>query len=125
VAPGEGDPSEYVEIEVNPLGAIFDARVTNPHGRRDSMRVDATWNAVGLVAAVSRRSQGTWTAQLEIPWSDLCLKLRSRWRSTFQDRAPRDGEHELSCYRRRSSTSDFHKPAVSRRLVLDGLDDRA
>ena len=38
VAPGEGDPSDYLEIEVNPLGAIFDARVTNPHG---TARLDA------------------------------------------------------------------------------------
>ena len=66
VAPGEPDPTEYVEIEVNPLGAIFDAHVTNPHGRRDSMRVDARWNAAGLVAAVSRPSPGKWLADIEI-----------------------------------------------------------
>lgn len=128
VAPGEGDPADYVEIEVNPLGAIFDARVTNPHGRRDSMRVDATWNAVGLVVAVSRPSPGRWAAQLEVPWSDLCAEAPPRvWRANFfRIERPRDGEHEFSCW---SPTlvdpPDFHKPRCFGRLVLDGLDDRA
>jgi hypothetical protein len=127
VAPGEGDPSDYVEIEVNPLGAIFDARVSNPHGRRDSMRVDATWNAVGLVATVSRPSPGTWTVHLEIPWSDLCAGTPPRvWRANFfRIERPRDGEHEFSCW---SPTlvdpPDFHKPRSFGRLVLDGVGGR-
>jgi hypothetical protein len=127
LAPGERDPSDYVEIEVNPLGAIFDARVTNPHGRRDSMRVDATWNAVGLVAAVSRPSPGMWTAQLEIPWSDLCSGAPPGvWRANFfRIERPRDGGHEFSCW---SPTlvdpPDFHKPSFFGRLVLDGVGGR-
>jgi cellulose/xylan binding protein with CBM9 domain len=128
VAPGPSDPSDYVEIEVNPLGAIFDARVMNPKGTRGAMRVDATWNAVGLVAAVSRRSPGTWTAQLEIPWSDLCDGVPPRiWRANFfRIERPRDGEHEFSCW---SPTlvdpPDFHKPLRFGRLILDGVTERA
>jgi hypothetical protein len=127
VAPGEGDPTEYVEIEVNPLGAIFDARVTNPEGRRDSMRVDAAWNAAGLVAVVARPSPGTWTAELEIPWIDLCGGALPRvWRANFfRIERPRDGDHEFSCWSPTlADPPDFHKPAFFGRLVLGGPRER-
>jgi hypothetical protein len=126
-APGEGDPSDYVEIEVNPLGAIFDARVTNPYGTRDAMRVDAAWDAGGLIVAVSRPSPGRWTAQLEIPWSDLCDGVPPRvWRANFfRIERPRDGVPEFSCW---SPTlvdpPDFHKPRCFGRLVLGGHEGR-
>jgi len=127
VAPGEDDPSEYFEIEVNPLGAIFDARVTNPQGWRDSMRVDATWNAAGLVAAVSRPSPESWRAEIVIPWNDLCEGTPPRvWRANFfRIERPRDGDPEFSCW---SPTfvdpPDFHKPASFGRLVLHGSEGR-
>ena len=123
VAPGEGDPSEYFEIEVNPIGAIFDARVSNPHGRRDSMRVDSAWNAEGLVAVVSRPSPGSWRADIAIPWSALCEGTPPLvWRANFfRIERPRDGEPEFSCW---SPTfvdpPDFHKPASFGRLELRG-----
>ena len=128
VAPGEDDPSAYVEIEVNPLGAIFDARVTNPDGHRASMRVDASWNAAGLIAVVLRPSPGTWAAQLEIPWSDLCDGTPPRaWRANFcRIERPRDGEHEFSCWSPTlADPPDFHKPRFFGRLVLDDPKGRA
>jgi len=127
MAPGEGDPAEYVEIEVNPLGAVFDARVSNPRGRRDSMRVDARWNAAGLVAAVDRPSPGAWRAQIVIPWVDVCPGPPPPvWRANFfRIERPRGGVHEFSCW---SPTlvdpPDFHKPAFFGRLVLDGFGGR-
>ena len=127
VAPGEDDPSDYVEIEVNPLGAIFDARVTNPQGRRDSMRVDTTWNAAGLVAAVFRPSPGSWRAEIVIPWRDLCDGTPPRvWRANFfRIERPRDGDPEFSCWSPTlTNPPDFHKPAFFGRLVLDGLGGR-
>jgi len=124
VAPGEADPTDYVEIEVNPLGAVFDARVANPHGRRGSMRVDATWNAAGLAAVVSRSSPGIWSVQLEIPWGDLCGGFPPRvWRANFfRIERPRDGDHEFSSWSPTfADPPDFHKPARFGRLVLDGM----
>jgi hypothetical protein len=127
VSPGEGDPSDYLEIEVNPLGAIFDARVANPDGKRDSMRVDAAWNAGGLTVAVARPSPAAWTAALEIPWSGLCDGAPPRvWRANFfRIERPRDGEPEFSCW---SPTlvdpPDFHKPRCFGRLVLGGREER-
>jgi len=123
VAPGDDDPSHYVEIEVNPLGAIFDARVTNPQGRRDSMRVDANWNAAGLVAEVNRPSPGAWRAELRIPWTQLCEGPPPRiWRANFfRVERPRDGADEFSCWSPTlTDPPDFHKPAAFGRLVLGG-----
>jgi hypothetical protein len=126
VAPGEADPSEYVEIEVNPLGAIFDARVTNPHGRRDSMRVDSAWNALGLVAVVLRPSPQTWSVQLEIPWSDICRGAAACLAGElFRIERPRDGDDEFSSWSPTlADPPDFHKPARFGRLILDGLSGR-
>ena len=42
----------YYEIEVNPLGALFDARVESPGLSRASMRVDPAWDCPGLEARV-------------------------------------------------------------------------
>lgn len=123
IAPGEDDPSDYVEIEVNPLGAIFDARVTNPEGRRDSMRVDSAWNAAGLTAAVLRPSPQAWRVEIVVPWSDLCDGTPPRvWRANFfRIERPRDGDPEWSCWSPTfEDPPDFHKPASFGRLVLDG-----
>lgn len=123
LAPGDGDPQGYVEIEVNPIGAIFDARVTNPDGRRDTMRVDAAWNAAGLVASVTRPSPQSWRTELVVPWTDLCTGPPPRvWRANFfRIERPRDGDPEFSCW---SPTlvdpPDFHKPASFGRLLLGG-----
>jgi hypothetical protein len=122
VAPGEDDPTDYVEIEVNPLGAIFDARVSNPHGRRDSMRVDAGWNAAGLTAGVKRPASDTWRAELVIPWRDLCDGAPPRiWRANlFRIERPRDGKDEYSCWSPTfADPPDFHRPAAFGRLVLE------
>src|SRR5512143_2642927 len=60
LAPGADVPSSYFELEVNPIGAIFDARVTNRDGRRDTMRVDPAWDPQGLLARVTRPSATSW-----------------------------------------------------------------
>jgi hypothetical protein len=59
-------PSLYYEIEVNPLGALFDARVESPELSRRSMRVDPAWDCPGLEARVTRRPD-RWSALLRIP----------------------------------------------------------
>jgi hypothetical protein len=124
VAPGEDDPTEYAEIEVNPLAAVFDARVVNPLGLRESMRVDASWNAAGLVATVERPSPGAWRAELVIPWGDLDPRpLQRVWRANFfRIERPRDGDPEFSCWSPTfADPPDFHKPSRFGRLVLDGV----
>ncbi len=124
VAPGEEDPAEYVEIEVNALGTILDARVASPDGRRESMRVDRSWNAAGLVVEVDRPSPDSWRVEVVIPWRELHDGATPRiWRANFFriDR-PRDGDHEFSCWSPTfADPPDFHKPACFGRLILDGV----
>ncbi len=59
-------PHLYYELEVNPLGALFDARVESPELCRRSMQVDAAWEWDGLQARVTRRAR-RWSATLRIP----------------------------------------------------------
>lgn len=125
IAPGPDDPAEYVEIEVNPLGTVFDARVVNPDGRRATMTVDPAWDAAGLAVAVSRPTPARWRVSLAVPWAALCAGEPPRvWRANaFRIERPRDGEAEFSSW---SPTfvrpADFHKPACFGRLLLDSAE---
>ena len=123
IAPGVSDPDAYVEIEVNPLGTVFDARVANPDGRRDTMRVDASWNASGLDVVVSRPKTAAWRVDVVVPWSDLCIGPPPRLGRANYGRIerPRDAVPEFSCWSpTKVSPPDFHKPACFGRLILDG-----
>lgn len=121
LAPGPDTPSDYVEIEVNPLGAVFDARVANPDGSRGTMRVDTSWDAGGLVTRVTRPSAPAWRVELALPWIALCEgEPPAEWRANFFriDRPP-GGAHEYSCWSPTyTDPPDFHRPALFGHLVL-------
>lgn len=121
LAPGEDDPARYVEIEVNPGGAIFDALVDNPDARRETLRVDSDWNAAGLAVRVSRPEARIWRAELALPWRDLSPGPPPPvWRANFFriDR-PRSAPPEFSCWSPTlTDPPDFHKPARFGRLIL-------
>lgn len=70
VAAGEGDPERYVEIEVNPLGALFDALVHNPGLERAALAADTSFDWPGIRWAAGRRREGWWAA-LALPWAGL------------------------------------------------------
>lgn len=108
LCPGES-PLVYYEIEVNPLGALFDARVESPDGRRETMRVDVSWNCPGLSARVRRREE-RWSALLRIPLAPMSPDPASVWRANFfrVDRGPRD---EFSAWSPAFvDPPDFHRP---------------
>ena len=48
------DGSTYYELEVNPLGTTFDARIESPDGVRATMRADSSWTCEGLFVAIRR-----------------------------------------------------------------------
>jgi len=121
LAPGAGDPMAYVEIQVNPLGTIFDARVANPEGRRETMRVDRSWDLRGIAVAIERSRTG-WSASIGLPWNELTLgEPPPVWRANFfRIERPRDGEGEFSCWSpTRVDPPDFHKPRSFGRLLVD------
>ena len=123
LAPGPADPRIYAEIEINPLGTVFDALVRNPHGDRRDMEVDTRWDCAELVAgaAIDRQNTG-WSAWLAIPWTALAPLGRpaSVWRANFyRIERPRDGRAEFSCWSpTETEPPDFHRPARFGRLVL-------
>ncbi len=106
----QADPTGYYEFEVNPLGALFDARVDSPEGRRETMRVDVSWNCPGLSARVDCRPD-RWSAVVRIPLSPLSAAPVDFWRANFYriDRGPRD---EYSAWSPTGADPpDFHCPA--------------
>ena len=115
LAPGGATPAVYYEFEVNPRGALFDARVSNPSSRRDDMLVDASWNCAGMARCAWVDEGGSsWSALLRIPWSSVAEGPRpTLWRANFFriDR-PRDGPAEFAAWSPTfTSPADFHKPA--------------
>jgi hypothetical protein len=111
-------PTVYFEFEVNPLGAVFDARVESPDLARATMRVDSSWNLRGL-SARSRVRPGRWSAVLAIPLAPLSPREIPRlWRANFYriDRGARD---EFSAWSPPfTDPADFHTAARFGRLEL-------
>jgi hypothetical protein len=117
LAPGEGDPRRYVELEVSPAGVLFDAVIDHPTGDRRDLVADTSWNCPGLGWAAGLAADGWWAA-LEIPWRSVLEALGEAldpgvWRANFYrvDR-PRTGEPDE--YSAASPTlvspADFHRP---------------
>jgi hypothetical protein len=127
-------PVVYFEFEVNPLGTLFDARVTSPDLVRATRNVDVGWNLAGLRAS-SRVRSGRWSATLQIPVAPMLDALpplppgegrgegaSSRraipWRANFYrvDRGERD---EFSAWSPiGKSPADFHEAGRFGRLRL-------
>ncbi len=105
----EARPVVYYEFQVNPLGALFDARVESPEGRRETMRVDVSWNCPGFSARVRRRP-GRWSALVSIPLERLCPEPAAVWRANFY-RIDRGEPDEYSAWSPTGADPpDFHWP---------------
>jgi hypothetical protein len=106
-----GDPPRrYFEFEVNPLGALFDARVDSPELSRASLRVDAAWDCPGLVARVTLRP-GRWSALMTIPLAPLFEGAApARLRANFY-RIDRGHPDEFTAWSPTlADPADFHVP---------------
>lgn len=109
---------EYFEIEVNPIGAMFDARIVSPEGKRQTMQADRAWSS-GAFAALRRMVEldgtTTWDTLLRIPFSGVGRPAPlpgERWLANFFriDRHPVRGD-EYSAWRPTLRTPpDFHVP---------------
>lgn len=113
-------PTIYFEFEVNPLGALFDARVESPQLRRDTMRVATEWDCPGFEARVTRQETRRWSASLRIPLDALLDGttldvLRdgatpAQWRANFF-RVDRGLADEFSAWSPTlADPADFHVP---------------
>lgn len=112
-------PNLYYEFEINPLGTLFDARVTSPDLVRATMNADAAWNLRGFRGR-SRVRSGRWSAVLTIPIVPLLEGAAGRreWRANFfrVDRGERD---EFSAWSPTGKDPpDFHEASRFGRLIL-------
>lgn len=125
LATGGATPTSYLEFEVNPLGALFDARVENPDGKRATLRADPSWDCPDLRwGAEHRLAEGRWSAWLSIPWGGLAPDgkrpevLRANF---FRIDRPSKSAAEFSCWSPTyTDPADFHVPKRLGRLDIGG-----
>jgi hypothetical protein len=106
----------YFEIEVNPLGTTFDARIDSPDGVRATMTTDLAWTCEGLFAALRRDDGKRIQTVIRIPFA--ALKKSGEWRANFfrvdrsADRSFGEGD-EFSAWQPTMKTPpDFHVAAA-------------
>lgn len=107
---------EYFEIEVNPLGTTFDARIESPDGVRHTMKTELEWTCEGLFAGI-RRDGETFSVVIRIPFASLGRTAPAEgetWRSNFFriDRDPTLGDEFLAWQPTMRTPPDFHLPAA-------------
>lgn len=113
-------PGEYFEVEVSPIGTMFDARIVSPHGTRHTMRVDRGWNAGAIVAVRKLVEPGgaiTIDTLLRIPFRALETTTPADgdvWRANFFriDRHPDRGDEYTAWRPTLRNPPDFHVPAA-------------
>lgn len=110
------DPTVYFEIEVNPLGTSFDARITSPDGVRATMRTELDWTCGDLFAAV-RRTPRTLDVLVRLPFASLGVdspKPGDVWRGNlFRIDRDRDRGDEFTAWRPTMRVPpDFHVVAA-------------
>lgn len=126
LAAGETDPATYVELEVNPLGALFDALIANPGLERAALSANLAfdWPEIRWKAEALRQPRGWWAA-LALPWHGLPgavvpartgVRLRA---NLFRIDRPHDGPPEHSAWSpTRIVPADFHRPRRFGTLIL-------
>lgn len=128
LAPGGDPPTRYVEIEVSPRGALFDAWIDNPDGERTTLRADPSWDCPGLRWAVGARDGA---AEADDWWAEIAIPLRSvlpeptplptTWRANFYriERPRIEGapEEYAAWSPTRRDPPDFHVPTRFGRLL--------
>jgi hypothetical protein len=105
----------YFEIEVNPLGTTFDARIDSPDGIRATMTTDLAWTCTGLFAASrweGRREGRAWYVVIRMPFASLGAAPRSgdEWRANLFriDRSAAHGDDFSAWQPTLKNPADFH-----------------
>lgn len=110
------DPRVYFEVEVNPLGTTFDAKISSPDGVRATMRTDLTWNCAGMLAAV-RREPSRLAIVVRLPFVSLGRKAPAdgeTWGANLFriDRHPERGDEFMAWRPTMKTPADFHVAAA-------------
>ena len=117
------EPTRYFEIEVNPLGTTFDARIDSPHGTREAMRIDTDWDCANLFAAV-RKMNDVIDTIIRIPFASLDARRPAtgeEWRGNLFriDRSARHGDEFSAWQPTLKNPADFHVAAAFGRLRFE------
>ena len=106
----------YFEIEVNPLGTTFDARIDSPDGVRATMKTDLAWTCDGLFAALRRDDGKRVQIVIRIPFAALETKPAAgdEWRANFFriDRSASHGDDFGAWQPAMKTPPDFHVAAA-------------
>lgn len=106
----------YFEIEVNPLGTTFDARIDSPDGVRATMTTDLAWTCEGLFAALRRDDGKRMQIVIRIPFDSLEKhpKAGDEWRANvFRiDRSATHGDDFSAWQPAMKTPPDFHVAAA-------------
>ena len=116
-------PTRYFEIEVNPLGTTFDARIESPHGTRASIKIDVAWDCANLFAAVRKMGDIVDTI-IRVPFASLETRKPAsgqEWRGNFFriDRSARHGNEFSAWQPTLKNPADFHVAGAFGRLVFE------
>jgi len=121
VAPDDADRRIYYEIEVNPAGRIFDARVDSPNLSRNGMRVDRSWNPGGLLvrsrihyARGKAEASGFWLVRMSLDLSEIAARAdRPLAVGAFRiDRRSNGSPLFLALSPGLGGPADFHRPEL-------------
>ena len=122
-------PAEYFEVEVNPLGTVFDARIDSPDGIRATMQADRGWDCPGLFAAVCSRKESSGAISFDvvvrIPFTSLAVPMPQSgetWKANFFriDRHPAQGDEYSAWQPTMKNPADFHVTAAFGTLRFEG-----
>lgn len=106
----------YFEIEVNPLGTTFDARIDSPDGVRATMATDIAWTCHGLYAALRRDDARELHVVVRLPFIALGRppKEGQEWRANFFriDRSAAHGDDFSAWQPTMKTPADFHVAAA-------------
>jgi hypothetical protein len=116
------DIRRYYEIEVNPLGTTFDARIDSPDGVRATMKDDLSWDCENLFAAI-RKTPGMVETVVRIPFASLDLPRPApgdEWSGNFfrVDRDKSRGAEYTAWSPTMKNPADFHVAAAFGRIVF-------
>lgn len=114
----------YFELEVSPLGTIFDAKVFSPDGHRSTMQVDKTWNCDGLTAAVRVEPGRCLEILAIVPFAGLGRSAPlegERWKANFYRIDRSASGDEYTAWRPTMKTPpDFHVPSAFGDITFEG-----
>ena len=116
------DRPAYYEIEVNPLGTTFDARIESPEGVRATMKADLSWTCQGMFAAIRRQDMLVETI-VRIPFASLghtMPRTGDRWRVNFfrVDRSLEHGDEYSAWQPTLKTPPDFHVVSAFGSLIF-------